>query len=99
MILSPSYIASSWCMMEAHVAQHRLVQENRQSILVVRLEEVPDRLVTKGLSYLLQNITYLAWPRSSVGEDQEREFWQKMKYSIIKKSASYSNMIVLQEGK
>ena len=43
LVLSGYYTQSQWCMFEAHMAQHRLVQENRQSLIVIRLEQLEVR--------------------------------------------------------
>ena len=84
--MSQHYTASHWCMFEAHMSQHRLVevfkfirngqrlfyregiiwifpQDNRQSLVLVKLEELEARRMTKEMKYLVSSLTYLAWPQ------------------------------------
>ena len=63
LVVSRQFCESSWCMFEAHLASHRLVQENRQSLVVVRLNDIEERLLNKEMQFLLGSLTFLAWPR------------------------------------
>ena len=39
-------------------------QDNRQSLVLVKLEELEERRLTKEMKYLVSSLTYLAWPPS-----------------------------------
>lgn len=41
-----------------------LHQDNRQSLVVVKLEELDSRRLTKEMKYLVSSLTYLAWPQN-----------------------------------
>ena len=38
-------------------------QDNRQSLVLVKLEELDPLRLTKEMKYLLNSLTYLAWPQ------------------------------------
>ena len=42
-------------------------QDNRQSLVLVKLEELEERRLTKEMKYLVSSLTYLAWP--PIGRD------------------------------
>ena len=70
------------------------MQENRQSLIVVKLTDFDQTRLSRELTYLLQSLTYLAWPNTHSGET---EFWQKLKLALWKKSSSYSNIPLTEE--
>ena len=41
-----------------------LHQDNRQSLVLVKLEELDARRLTKEMKYLVSSLTYLAWPQN-----------------------------------
>ena len=38
-------------------------QDNRQSLVLVKLEELDPVRLTKEMKYLVNSLTYLAWPQ------------------------------------
>ena len=38
-------------------------QDNRQSLVLVKLEELDQVRLTKEMKYLVNSLTYLAWPQ------------------------------------
>ena len=38
-------------------------QDNRQSLVLVKLEELDPMRLTKEMKYLVNSLTYLAWPQ------------------------------------
>ena len=63
-------------------------QENRHSLIVVRLDDFQESRLNKELQYILKTLTYLSWPKN---ESEENTFWQKLKLTLMKKSSSYTN--------
>ena len=63
-------------------------QENRQSLVVVKLNDFEDSKLNKELTYLMSSLTFMTWPKTEYEEDA---FWQKLKVTLMKKSASYAN--------
>ena len=39
-------------------------QENRQGLVLVKLEELDIQQLTKEMKYLITSLTYLAWPQN-----------------------------------
>ena len=63
-------------------------------MIVIKLTDFDESKMSKELSYLLETITYLSWPKTEAGET---EFWQKLKVALWKKSCSYSNIPLIEE--
>ena len=63
-------------------------------MIVVKLDDFDEKKLNKELSYILESITYIPWPKTDAGET---DFWHKLKVSLWKKSSSFSN-IPLSEG-
>ena len=39
-------------------------KDNRQSLVLVKLEEVEERRMSKEMKYLVSSLTYLPWPQN-----------------------------------
>lgn len=63
-------------------------------MIVVKLTDFDQTRLSRELTYLLQSLTYLAWPNT---HSAETEFWQKLKLALWKKSSSYSNIPLTEE--
>ena len=50
-------------MMRAIVMVSLYAQDNRQSLVLVKLEKLDPVRLTKEMKYLLNSLTYLAWPQ------------------------------------
>ena len=74
--------------------QSSILQENRQSLVVIKLDDFDNSILTKEMQFLMKTMTYLPWPRV---ESEESEFWQKLKVTLAKKSSSYTNIVALQK--
>ena len=57
--------------------------------MVIKLDDFEDSKLNKELKYLTSSLTYMTWPNTEYEEDS---FWQKLKVTLIKKSASYANV-------
>ena len=49
--------------MRAIVMVSLYAQDNRQSLVLVKLEELDPVRLTKEMKYLVNSLTYLAWPK------------------------------------
>ena len=74
--------------------QSSILQENRQSLVVIKLDDFDGSILTKEMQFLMKTMTYLPWPRV---ESEESEFWQKLKVTLAKKTSSYTNIVALQK--
>ena len=50
-------------MMRAIVMVSLYAQDNRQSLVLVKLEKLDPVRLTKEMKYLVNSLTYLAWPQ------------------------------------
>ncbi|KAJ7404835.1 toll-like receptor 2 type-1 [Willisornis vidua] len=78
-VLSPSFVNSCWCQYELYFAEHRVLNENLDSLIMIVLEELPPRSVPQKFSKLrklLRSKTYLKW---SPEEHKQKVFWHQLR--------------------
>lgn len=77
-VLSPSFVNSCWCQYELYFAEHRVLDENQDSLIMIVLEDLPPNSVPQKFSKLrklLKRKTYLKW---SPEEHKQRIFWHQL---------------------
>ncbi|XP_061212856.1 toll-like receptor 2 [Neopsephotus bourkii] len=77
-VLSPSFVSSCWCQYELYFAEHRVLNENQDSLIMIVLEDLPPHSVPQKFSKLrklLKRKTYLKW---SPEEHKQRMFWRQL---------------------
>ena len=79
MVLTNKFAASQWCQFEVAMAQHRLLEEGRDVLIPVLIEEIEGRNLTARLRHVLNTKTYLAWPRE---ENKEAKFWGALRKAL-----------------
>ena len=72
-----------------------LTQENRQSLVIVKLDEIDESKLSKELRYIIQSLTYLSWSDDLLGDDSE--FWNKLKLTVLKENMSYTNTSLVSD--
>ena len=80
LILTPRFVESEWCHFEMKMAQMRLFDENRDVIILVLLEEIPDTLLTISLRQLFRDKEMLKFPHDNLGQHL---FWRRLKAEIL----------------
>ncbi|XP_071082827.1 toll-like receptor 3 [Haliotis cracherodii] len=60
-ILSNSFAESGWCQFELALIQRYILENGNRPLVVVMLEEINTRHVTKAMRAMLQTTTYLLW--------------------------------------
>ena len=81
LILTPHFVDSEWCHFEMELAHMRLFNENRDVLILVMLEEVPDNKLTLSLRQLLCTQDFFKWPKDKVGQDL---FWKRLRAELMK---------------
>ena len=76
LVLTPQFVESEWCYHEMEMAQMLLFQEERDVLVLVLLQNIPERKITLSLRKLLCKKRYLKWPNDIVGQGL---FWQRLK--------------------
>ncbi|KAM6354877.1 toll-like receptor 2 [Podargus strigoides] len=77
-VLSPSFVNSCWCQYELYFAEHRVLNENQDSLIMIVLEDLPPNSVPQKFSKLrklLKRKTYLKW---SPEEHKQKMFWYQL---------------------
>uniref|UniRef100_A0A8C6V2Q7 TIR domain-containing protein n=1 Tax=Naja naja TaxID=35670 RepID=A0A8C6V2Q7_NAJNA len=77
-VLSPRFVHSCWCQYELYFAEHRVLTENQDSLIMVVLEDLPTNSIPKKFSKLrklLKRKTYLKW---SPEEHKQKLFWHQL---------------------
>ncbi|GFQ84006.1 toll-like receptor 2 [Trichonephila clavata] len=76
LILTEDFIKSEWCMFELHMAQHRLFDDTRDCLILVKFHDIDKKIYTKNLMYLEKTRICLTWTENKAGQNL---FWEKMK--------------------
>ncbi|XP_076368283.1 toll-like receptor 4 [Tachypleus tridentatus] len=79
LVLSPSFIQSRWCKFETELAQHILVDGQREGLVLIKLRELDLNTLTPELHYLLKSKIYLAWSNDLHHQDV---FWKKLHQTL-----------------
>src|SRR6218665_736468 len=89
LIVSNAFALSPWCHFELTMAQTRLMEEDRDSLVLILLEEIADCNLTPRLQIQMQRRTYIEWTKqSNVGQQL---FWANLKHALDKPSHSLMN--------
>lgn len=83
LVISNNFIASPWCRFETDLAHNTMLDQNRDGLILIRLEEKLDTTmlekVAPQLHFLLKTRIYLQW---SADPRQQEIFWRKL-YSAL----------------
>lgn len=82
LLISSDFLQSQWCLFEMNLAQHRLLETRREKLILVLLEDIPEKRQPRTLKYLMRTKTYLKWPQNG-GADEKVIFWRRLKKAII----------------
>src|SRR6218665_500737 len=89
LVVSNTFALSPWCHFELAMAQTRLMEEDRDSLVLILLEEIADCNLTLRLQIQMQRRTYIEWTKqSNVGQQL---FWANLKHTLAKSSDSFMN--------
>ncbi|XP_042239150.1 toll-like receptor 13 [Homarus americanus] len=80
-VLSPSFVESSWCMFELQMATNKILDEKKSKLILLLLEVIPSGSQPKKLRLLLKTRTYLAWVTDAEGQ---KLFWSRLLKAITK---------------
>ncbi|CAJ1084233.1 toll-like receptor 13 [Xyrichtys novacula] len=76
-VISRSYLESEWCSKEFQMASFRLFDEQKDVLILLFLEEIPDQQLSPyyRMRKLVKKRTYLSWPRAG---GHTGVFWQNV---------------------
>ncbi|XP_072046927.1 toll-like receptor 4 [Amphiura filiformis] len=78
-ILSPHFVDDNWCHFELNMAHRRVLEENPNVLILVLLEELPQRRLTLLLRQLFCRVQCFRWPGDGYGQYL---FWQRLREEL-----------------
>uniref|UniRef100_A0A669QUH7 TIR domain-containing protein n=2 Tax=Phasianus colchicus TaxID=9054 RepID=A0A669QUH7_PHACC len=80
-VVSRSYLRSEWCSLEVQLASYRLLDERRDILVLVLLEDVGDAELSAyhRMRRVLLRRTYLRWPLNPTAQPL---FWARLKRAL-----------------
>ncbi|XP_069803371.1 toll-like receptor 13 [Dendropsophus ebraccatus] len=80
-VVSRSYLRSEWCSLEMQLASYKLFDEMRDVLVLVFLEDIPDRELSTyhRMRKVMLKKTYITWPREPEGQ---KLFWAKVRKAL-----------------
>lgn len=91
LVISESYIKNQWCMFELQMAQHRLFEERRDSLILIHLGSIQELQLPSNLKYLMNTRTYIPWTDHPMGQ---KLFWKRLRKALNKPDTLKLNRIV-----
>jgi len=79
MIISQNFISSQWCLWELHLAQHSLLEEKRDGIILIVVEKVKLSDLPPTLRFLMKTRIYLEWDSEPTKQDL---FWTRLRSAL-----------------
>lgn len=74
-VLSRAFLESSWCQYELNLSKERLMEQERNDLVIILLEDIPKKLQNGRIRHLIRTRTYLAWVCDIEGQ---KLFWQRL---------------------
>ena len=78
-ILSSRFVADNWCYFELNMAHHRVLEENRNVMIFIILEEIPNNKLTLLLRQLFCKVQVIKWPADEYGQNL---FWRRLREEL-----------------
>ena len=93
LVVSNAFAISQWCQLELTLAQHRLLEDDRNAMILVLLEPLKRENITPRLLLQMKRQTYMAWTEDPVGQ---RLFWKKLRRAVQKPVGSLVHGSIVQ---
>src|SRR6218665_1492466 len=79
-IVSNAFAASQWCHFELIMVQTRMLENDRDNLVLILLEEIDDENLSPRLKLQMEKQTYLEWTSSS--EVGRQLFWDRLRQAV-----------------
>uniref|UniRef100_T1L3S4 TIR domain-containing protein n=1 Tax=Tetranychus urticae TaxID=32264 RepID=T1L3S4_TETUR len=82
LIISNNFAQSPWCRFETDLAHNTLLDQNREGLILIKLEEMSSEVLEKvapQLHFLLKTRIYLSWSDDS---SEQEIFWKKLRRAL-----------------
>uniref|UniRef100_A0A668A5Z3 Toll-like receptor 21 n=1 Tax=Myripristis murdjan TaxID=586833 RepID=A0A668A5Z3_9TELE len=101
-VVSRNFLQSEWCSLEIQLASYRLFDEHRDVLLLVFLEQIPERQLSSyhRMRKVMLKKTYLQWPGSDCTDPVQAQdlFWNKLRRALRKGSIADEEKTDKNEG-
>lgn len=74
MVLSENFIKSEWCRFEFKSAHHQVLRDRRRRLIVVLLDDLPQKELDPDIRLYLKTNTHLHWG--------DKLFWEKLRFAL-----------------
>lgn len=90
-VISKSYLRSEWCSLEIQLASYRLLDQQKDVLVLVFLEKIPERDLSAyhRMRKVMLKKTYITWPPEP---DAQKLFWSKVRKSLQSNDAADESM-------
>uniref|UniRef100_A0A4W3IDU0 Toll like receptor 6 n=1 Tax=Callorhinchus milii TaxID=7868 RepID=A0A4W3IDU0_CALMI len=81
-VVSPHFIQSEWCHYELYFAQHQVLSEKSDKLILILLEPIPQYLIPSKyhkLKSLMGRKTYIEWPKD---RNKHGLFWANLRATL-----------------
>ncbi|XP_072046602.1 toll-like receptor 2 type-2 [Amphiura filiformis] len=78
-ILSPRFVEDNMCYFELNMGHHRVIEENRNAMIFIILEDIPDNKITLLLRQLYCRVQCIKWPGDGYGQYL---FWRRVREEL-----------------
>jgi len=79
LIISHHFIHSQWCLWELHLAQHSLLEEKREGLVLIVVGKVKPSDLPPTLRFLMKTRIYLEWNSEPTKQDL---FWVRLRNAL-----------------
>ncbi|RWS25907.1 toll-like receptor 13 [Leptotrombidium deliense] len=83
LVISNNFASSPWCRFETDLAHNTLMDQNREGLILIKLEEICyDKLekIAPQLHFLLKTRIYLQW--NQFDKKEQQIFWKKLRHAL-----------------
>ena len=87
-ILTNSFLQSSWCQFEFKMAHSISIDRGRNLLIFIILKKLNKQKISGNMLHILNSYTYLEWPEDAQGEGM---FWTRLEEAIREKPPSVIN--------
>jgi len=81
LVLSNSFLSSTWCQYESSLAQQMSIERGHNLVVPIILSKINKEIMDRTTDVLLKSVVYLPWPKSPM---EQNVFWLKLKMAINK---------------
>ena len=79
LVLSPNFLASNYCLYDAQVVHHRLMEDDRDVMVVIQIDALPLAGIPGLVTNILNMKECLEWTEDPYGRQL---FWDKLEHAL-----------------